>query len=206
MISFEDYFEERFSINPMDWFKSPEVKRRLREQEVALREKDRRHSREYILQLKNLLKSKGYTIHKADFAYTVRGGRKVGLSKKDTMEPDKNPKYIRALFTLAHEVGHILQWDDSTDKKEKFDEFYDQIQSTQSTNPEKVDTILHIQKLWYELDAWVKGMEFIPMELQLRYKNYAYRSYLTYMETLPRYYRTDIILRNLLYKLNFEEQ
>lgn len=206
MQSFETFYE-KFSLNPMDWFRSPEVKRKLREQEIALRENDRRHARENIAKLKNVLKINGYTIHKSDAAYTIRKSRVVGLSKSDTRKNDNNPKFIRALFTLAHEVGHTLQWDEN-DRKINFDQFFDETVDLRlnNTNPEKLQTILHIQQLWYELDAWVKGMEFIPMELKARYKKYAYQSYQTYMDRLPRYYRTDIILRNLLHKLNFEEQ
>jgi uncharacterized protein YaiL (DUF2058 family) len=108
----------------MDWFRSPEVKGKLREQEIALREKDRIHARENIAKLKHILKSNGYTIHKSDIgSYTLRDGRLLGLSKDDIVK-DKTKyigslsiPYIRALFTLAHEVGHVLQWDDNKKNK-----------------------------------------------------------------------------------------
>lgn len=211
MESYETFYE-KFSLNPMDWFRSPEVKRKLREQEIALRENDRRHARENISKLKNVLKTKGYTIHKSDNgSYTLRNGRLLGLSKDDIVT-DKTKytgslsiPYIRVLFTLAHEVGHVLQWDDN-DKKTKFDEFYIQVKNLKTKDPEAEQNLLTLQKVWYELDAWVKGMEFIPVELKPQYKKYAYKYYTMYMDGLSKYYRTDVMLKNLLHKLNFEEQ
>ena len=211
MESFETFYE-KFSFNPRDWFRSPEVKRKLRMQEIAIRSFDRRHARENIKKLKDLLKSKGYIIHKSDYSYTVRKDRKVGLSNKDIITNDMNKyqgslsiPYIRTLFTLAHEVGHVLQWTDN-DKKERFDEFFKQQMETRRSTPWRENELLHLHKMYYELDAWVKGMEFIPVELKPQYKKYAYDSYKTYMKKLPKHYNGDILLRNLLYKLNFEEQ
>ena len=212
MDSFEIFYE-KFSLNPKNWFQSPEVKRKLREQEIAMRANDRRHARENIKKLKDLLKSKGYLIYRSDIgSYSARKSRMIGLSDQDiTYDKRKytgslSLAYIRALFTLAHEVGHALQWDDGTDKEERFDEFHDQVLNAKNDDPEQVKYILDLQKIWYELDAWDKGMEFIPIELKPQYKKYAYNNYQTYMDRLPRYYRTDIMLRNLLHKLNFEEQ
>ncbi|MBF0207895.1 MAG: hypothetical protein HQK53_13510, partial [Oligoflexia bacterium] len=177
MQSFEHYFEEKFSLNPKNWFTSPEVKARIAEEDKKLRSNARKNAHIYIPKLKKLLKDKGYTVHKHGFSYTMRKDRKLGISPGDSSrerenykEPLLNIPYIRTLFTLAHEVGHVLQWDDETDTREKFDEFLNQ-----RANAEYLETqnLENLHKLWYELDAWIKGMQFIPVEYKRQYKQYA---------------------------------
>lgn len=247
MESYQEFYEA-FSLNPKNWFAK---------EDDQLRSKARSHASTYIKQLKDLLKSKGYTIQKSDRgSYTVRATRLVGIDPKDTVH-DKNVKnykegplsipYIRVLFTLAHEVGHVLQWNDETDTKHKFMEFWDQIKDLEEGSKER-DELVHIHKLWYELNAWVEGMQFIPVEYKKQYKKFAYDSYNSYMnEALKsvnrttadaKKYRQDIekkikkaraqgvpyfpslndkdytfnqytqnmLLRSMLYQLNFTEQ
>lgn len=210
MITFKEYYDEAFSLNPKNWFISPEVKARIAEEDRTLRSNARKNAHIYIPKLKKLLKDKGYTIHKHGYSYTTRKERKLGISPNDTSreikgykEPLLNIPYIRTLFTLAHEVGHVLQWDDETNTKEKFDEFSTEL--FDANHYKKMD-LESLHKLWYELDAWVKGMQFIPVEYKRQYKQYAHRAYQTYMHKFPRYYNGDLLLRNLLYQLNFEEQ
>lgn len=186
MVSYQEFYEA-FSLNPMNWFSR---------QENQMRSNARKNAHIYIKQLKDLLKSKGYAIHKSDRgSYTVRSGRKVGLDPKDLKDKQYKKgvlsiQYIRVLFTLAHEVGHVLQWDDETDSKHKFLEFWDQVKHLDKGSKER-DEIEHIHKLWYELNAWVEGMQFIPMEYRSQYKKYAYDSYKTYMnESLKSVNRT----------------
>lgn len=198
MISFKEY-HEAFSLNPMNWF---------RQQENQLRS-NAKNSEKYIKPLKDLLHSKNYEIIKSDRgSYTARLRRVVALDpeedrrvfgkmyKKD--EVLSNPE-IRKLFTLAHEVGHVLQWNDENNTKHKFDEFYD-------AQKNSVIDLQDLHKLWYELDAWIQGMQFIPIEYKQKYKRYAYDSYKTYMDNSPKSYGMEMLLRNLLYKLNADEQ
>lgn len=211
MISFNQYFEERFSLNPKKWF-SPKVEQIINQEDLKLRSNARKQAVKYIPMLKKILRERGYTLHKNDFAYTNRSDKKLALSKSDSREkkvyddPVNNLPYIRTLFTLAHEVGHVLQWDEETNTKENFENFFQEVISTKRNNPWKEQEIRSLHKLWYELDAWVKGMEFIPMEYKRQYKQYAYKAYGSYMDKLPKYYGSEILLRNLLYKLNFDEQ
>ena len=204
MESFNTYYE-KFSLNPLKWFR-----RELSASELKMKEDARKKASLYIPKLKQILKDRGYSIHKHDFAYTVRKDRKLGLSKKDTMgdktkysNPLNNINYIKAWFSLAHETGHVLQWNEETDTNEKFDEFFQEIREKKFEFDK--EQVLHIHKLWYELDAWVKGMSFIPSEYRSAYKQYAFNSYKTYMNRSPKYYYNTILLRNLLYKLNMED-
>jgi hypothetical protein len=205
MESFELYFEKNFLSR---FFIDKDA-------EQLLSEKTRRTASVYIKQLKDILKQKGYTIHKHSFAYTVRKDRKVGLSKKDTADypynkemKHLNKKYIKTLFTLAHEVGHVLQWNDETDMKQRFEEFFDERQKLSSEVEFK--KLQNLQIVWYELDAWVKGMEFIPIEFKPEYKKYALYYYTTYIEDfninlLPPNYKSNVLLNQLLYRLNYDE-
>lgn len=208
--SYSTYYE-KFSLNPRDWFMSTEEKAKLKQQEAEMKERARKNAVKYIPMLKTTLRDKGYTIHKHGYAYTVRGSRKVGLSTDDARVGDKSFQneltlpYIKVLFTLAHEVGHTLQWSDD-DTKENFEDFFKAQKEAEKIDPYKRLELESLHKLWYELDAWVKGMQFIPNELRQKYKQYAYHSYTSYMKKIPQYHKGDILLRNLLYKLNFEEQ
>jgi hypothetical protein len=208
--SFALYYE-KFSLNPRNWFMSKEEKLRIREQDIEMRKVAMRHARENFKKMKDLLASKGYRIHKHDFSYTVRGDKKVG------MEPPRRDKikigdrqldipYLKTLFTMAHEVGHVLQWDDSTNNKHKFDEFYlSQLRAEIDNGYNHRLNLEHIHKVWYELDAWIQGMQFIPMEYKQIYKKYAFDAYKTYMNRGPKYYYNDMLLRTLLIKLNAKD-
>ncbi len=209
MESFDIYYE-KFSLNPKHWFISPDEKRHIDQENKKLKDQARKNAHIYIPKLKQILKQEGYTIHKHDFSYTTRKQRKLGLSTKDGKEEYKDSilsiPYIKVLFTLAHEVGHVLQWDTETDTKYRFEEFYEAQKEAERENPYKRLDLENIHKLWYELDAWVRGMQFIPIEYKQQYKQYAFKAYKTYMTKVPKYYRSDILLRNLLYQLNSEEQ
>lgn len=212
MESFDIYYE-KFSLNPKNWFISPEEKLRIAEEDKKLKDQARRNAHIYIPKLKQVLKDNGYIIHKHGYSYTSRKEKTLGLSPSDSSREDykyKDPvltiPYIKVLFTLAHEVGHILQWDTETNTKYKFEEFYEAQKEAEKESPYKRLDLEIIHKLWYELDAWVRGMQFIPIELKPQYKQYAYRAYRTYMTKVPKYHRVDTLLRNLLYQLNSEEQ
>ena len=101
---------------------------------------------------------------------------------------------------MAHEVGHVLQWQDEDNTQVRFMEFYNQ-----KFNEPHNRWLPHIHKLWYELDAWGRGMEYIPLEYREEYKQYAYYAYKTYMDALPDVYAGEMMLRNLLQKLNVQK-
>ncbi len=198
MITFEVYYEA-FSLNPMNWF---------RQQENQLRS-NAKNAERYVQPLKDLLHSKNYKIIKSNHgSYTIRKDRIIAVDpNEDEREFGKlykkndllsNPE-IRRLFTLAHEVGHVLQWNEETNTKHKFDEFWKQQKESD------VD-LKSLHTLWYELDAWIQGMQFIPIEYKKEYKRYAYIMYKSYMDKSPQSYNNEMILRNLLYKLNSDEQ
>lgn len=209
MESFELYYE-KFSLNPRNWFISPEEKARLKHQDDILRARARKYAHVYIPKLKQVLQQAGYSVHKHGYAYTSRRDRKLGLSMKDSKEKFDDPvlsiPYIKILFTLAHEVGHVLQWDDETGTRYKWEEFLKHEQEAEKESPYKRLELEQLHKLWYELDAWVTGMQFIPVEFKPKYKQYAYAAYKTYMVKYPRDYQSEMLLRNLLYLLNTSEQ
>lgn len=198
MISFEEYYEG-VSLNPFNWLL----------QRSNLLRSNAKNSEKYIQPLKDILHSKNYEIIESDIgSYTSRLRRVVALDptedkktfgdlyKKDNLL--SSPE-IRKLFTLAHEVGHVLQWNDETNTKYKFDEFYDEQKNSD------ID-LKDLHTLWYELDAWVQGMQFIPIEYKQKYKRYAYYSYKSYMDKTPKSYGNEMFLRNMLYQLNVDEQ
>lgn len=209
MESFELYYE-KFSLNPRNWFVSPEERERIQQQDNILRANARKYAHIYIPKLKQILKQSGYSIHKHGFAYTSRRDRKLGLAVKDSHEKFNDPvlsiPYIKTLFTLAHEVGHVLQWDDETNTKHRREEFLKHEGEAEQESPYKRLELEELHRLWYELDAWVRGMQFIPVEYKPKYKQYAYKAYTSYMIKFPRDYRSDMLLRNLLYLLNTDEQ
>lgn len=192
---------------------SREEKQRIKEQEEKMRRDALRNAKEKFKNLKDLLASKGYNIHRHHFSYTVRSTRQVGIEppKKERKKWNKSDKvlsipYMRTLFTLAHEVGHVLQWDEETNKKHNFDTFYNEVVKMNNNGPEQIEDLKHIHNLWYELDAWITGMQFIPTEYMSQYKKYAYSAYITYMRKHPSYYANNMLLRNFLFKLNAHEQ
>jgi deferrochelatase/peroxidase EfeB len=141
--SFSLYYE-KFSLNPRNWFPSKEEREKIIQNERMMRDTARKNAHIYIPKLKQILKSQGYSIHRNEFAYTTRKDRKVGLSFKDAgkdktkyKDPVLNIAYIKTLFTLAHEVGHVLQWDNDTDTKVNFNEFYESQVEAEKENPYK---------------------------------------------------------------------
>ena len=209
MDTFKVYYE-KFSWNPRTWFQSPEAKRQLAEEERMARTETRAKYQTSIKKLKDLLKQKGFIIHKHDYSYAVFKDKKIGISPKESSreklkykDPISDIPYIRTLFVLAHEVGHILQYDDPLHnaryrafvaEEDAISEYYDNLD------------LKNLHKLWYELDAWRKGMEFIPIEYLPQYKKYAFQAYKTYMDYYPGNYARLPLLRNLLEVLNLSDQ
>ena len=209
MDTFKVYYE-KFSWNPRKWFQSPEAKRQLAEEERISRTEARAKYHTSIKKLKDLLKQKGFIIHKHDYSYAVYKDKKIGLATKETSRDKRKYNdvlldipYIKTLFVLAHEVGHILQYDDPF-----HDARYKAFVAEQDAIPdyEYRHHMKNLHKLWYELDAWRKGMEFIPIEYLPQYKKYAFQAYKTYMDYYPGNYARLPLLRNLLEVLNLSDQ
>jgi hypothetical protein len=194
--SFKDYFEEGFSLNPLEWF----VKKLTPEE----REEVRKKCLVTIKKLKDIAKVDGYKMIKDEFAYTSRTERTIALSKTESREEFKDPlltiPYVKVMFTLAHEVGHTKQWMDEDNKHQARDFFHQELDTMRSKKD--VKHLHHIQKLWYELDAWVKGMDYIPSEFVDIYKKYALDSYQTYMDKKAKTYLKEALVKELLKKLS----
>jgi hypothetical protein len=210
MITFDQYFEERFSLTPRDWF-TPQVKAVIDQEDIKLRSNARRKAVETIPKLKKLLRDRQYLIMKHDFAFSHKDSRMIGLSRSDSRDttkfkdPVNNIPYMKVMFTLAHEIGHVLQWRDDG-RKVNFEKFCDELFKAAQTHSKKEQEVKSLHNLWYELDAWVRGLELVPQEYKSQYKQYAYMFYKSYMDREPKYYWSDTLFRNLLYKLNYDEQ
>lgn len=204
MVTFSE-FHEAFSLNPRHWFMSKEQRAKIEAEDREFRNAARQKATYAFKELKDLLQQKGYSLQRHKFAYHQRKDRKLALSRYDTNEKLKykgkvsDIKYMKALFTMAHEVGHVLQWRDEDNTITRFDEFF----KATHNNPDV--WLEHLHKMWYELDAWVNGLKYIPLEFREEYKQYAYHSYKTYMRALPDIYTGEMMLRNLLQQLNFNK-
>lgn len=211
ILEFAKTIHEKFTWDPRTWF-SPKLRKQLDEQEKRFKQETAKHARESIAKLKKILKERNYVIIKDGASYTTRKERKLALSRDDIrshwgMKRKVNTTtlpWMNALFSMAHEVGHVLQWREHDDRKVNFEEFFKELEKVRHSRTLK-ENVLHIHQLWYELDAWIRGMEFIPEQYREQYKKYALFFYKSYMKTNPRYYYEDeAMLRMLLTKLDFE--
>lgn len=190
MISYELY-QEMFSLRNL--FFSKKNSEFQKKKQDALRP-----ARENFLKLKKLLTSRGYRIIKSDDGtnYHTRKTKLIGLvNSKDHHTKLKNePEFLRVLFTLAHETGHALQWSEDGNMvrlSDKCDEMYEHLSRTLGRNPSwsNIDTqdpmhwrlLTELYDFWYELDAWIQGIKFIPPAYHNMYKQYAKKCYMTYM-------------------------
>jgi len=192
METFEVYYE-KFSLNPLKWNKK--IADMFFQKQIKKRENARKNTHKYMKELSAVLKQRGYSIHKHDFAYTVRRDRKVGLEnakEKATryiVGPLSKIPYVRVLFTKAHEVGHVLQWNEDTNETHYFEKQYNSIMNAKT--PEEALKIEDINSFWRELDAWARGLEFIPDEFKSEYKKYAQRCYRSYQDHSIGYYTRE---------------
>lgn len=161
----------------------------------------------------NILRDMGYTLIKDDSSYQMRVGRKISVGEPSRMWYDKNKE---ALFTLAHEFAHALQWKypDPKDKDIKLSDFknFDRFQEREeelkvSPFASRGDTfnptanLIHsdnvnklaksLKKIWYELDAWVGGLEYIPKDLHPEYKHFLKEYLNTYFNAIPQGIEVD---------------
>jgi len=144
----------------------PDGKRKARKQAAFLKLKKQKlsNARNNIVKIKKHLKELGYTVKLAHKDYTIRKDRIVGLKKPEVSILHKIEKYHVALIALAHEYGHVLQWDESTDTKLMFD-FWFQKKYKNRSDQKAVEQIRLAQTMYYELDAWDKARQFIPTEI-----------------------------------------
>jgi len=189
METFEVYYE-KFSLNPLNWkrdFLNMLFRKQIKERE-AVRKNTHKHMRE----LNAILKKINYSIHKHDRDYSSRTNRKIGLSNaknnatKYIVGPLSKIPYVRVLFTKAHEVAHALQWDETTGKKYFFDAQLKRVMNAK-TREEAVE-IEDVNMFWNELDAWARGLTYIPNEFKVEYKKYAQRCYKSYQDYPVDYY------------------
>lgn len=221
MVTYQEYFEEAFNIKKAIT-DIPVIKRFIHKLTIKRRAEARKGASENIKKLKAVLKKYNYDIGKGESNYHQYRFSDDPSKKALRLAPHRddpaylkknlgkdNIPYVKVLFTLAHEVGHALQWDHDTDEMERFDDFFDEVWAekrkatmTGMTDEIKsaIETIQHIHKMWYEINAWVKGLEYIPKELTEKYKKYAIYYLFTYMkdENPLKYYIDNPTLRQEL--------
>ena len=198
MIPFNLYYE-RFNI--MNLF--PKLKKRLFDKTVRNRQEVRAHARENIAKLKDVLKKDGYTIQKSEDGrtFTVRRTRRMVLTSpkqedKGLRSTVKIP-YLKTWFTLAHEVGHVLQWQAGRPDVDKRTNEYISLVKDFNIRKTTTSNIRNLEpKLWQELDelynfhleldAWVRGLQFIPPQYHKMYKQYAKVMYNTYKSPIVK--------------------
>jgi len=163
----------------------PDGKRKARKLAAFLKFKRERinNARNNIIKIKKHLKELGYVVKLSEYDHTIRKKRVIGLSKPSEPFDRKVKKYHEALMALAHEYGHVLQWDESTDTKLMFDFWFEK------TFEARFDLIREEQiklaeTMYYELDAWDKARQFIPTEI--------YQHFLTYMKMCLDSYKRNM--------------
>jgi hypothetical protein len=195
MIPFNLYYE-RFNI--LNLF--PKLKKRLFDKTVRDRQEVRAHARENIMKLKDVLKKDGYTIQKSDDSYTVRRTREMKLNSprgESNFRTSVSIPYLKVWFTLAHEVGHVLQFQDGKPEiARRIDEYSSLVKdfntrkttvpSIRQLEPELWSELEELYNFWSELDAWIRGLQFIPVQYQPMYKRYAKAMYNTYKSSIVK--------------------
>jgi len=189
MESFEIYYE-KFSLNPLNWRR--EYKEAIFQKQIRERVDARKNTHKYLRELNAILKQRGYSIHKHEFAYTIRCDRKVGLDNPKNKKgqyivgPNSKIPYVRVLFTKAHEVGHVLQFDETKNETYTLDTKVARILNAKTLK--EADMLRHIHEFWDELDAWARGLAFIPPEFKREYKKYAKKCYSSYQDHSISFY------------------
>ena len=147
---------------------TPDGKRKARK-EVAYqkrKQKELQDARSNIINIKTQAKRLGYVIKLSHNNYTIRKTRYIGLTKQKTsfFQNLRNLKNFHLiLFTLAHEFGHVLQWNENTNTLHMHDFWF--LETYGLKDPELVEQIKLSEEMYYELDAWDRARQFIPKEL-----------------------------------------
>lgn len=200
MISFKLFFENLGQKHAIP--NSPRSQRKQNQKDTY-----RRKAAESFSKMKDLLEKMGYVVKGEDEytneygPYHMRPGkyiRMANMNKFDKIGQPKNlPKnYYKALFILAHEVGHSLQYvgDTNVQKSDFADRHIDTSYYSNRNNKYDVPTGKRTYELskqldiiYHEIDAWIRGLEFIPKELQGSYKEYAKFPLQGYLGRLIKY-------------------
>jgi len=145
----------------------PDGKRKARKQAALLKFKRERinNARNNIIKIKKHLKELGYVVTLSEYDHTIRKKRVIGLRKPSEPFDRKVNKYHKALIALAHEYGHVLQWDESTDTKLMFDFWYEKEKNAKLIDLRLNEQVKLAKIMYYELDAWDKARQFIPTEI-----------------------------------------
>lgn len=171
-------------------------------------------ARANFIKLKELLKSRGYSIKKSNDPgdnYHVRKDMEIRLSSHQDKWSD-DITFLKVLFTLAHETGHALQWSTEVGMKtrlqDKMEEMYDWLvenkpnanwTNMEEQDPKKWNELQDLYDFWYELDAWIKGLAFIPTQYHNAYKKYAKRYYSSYITpTIKKHWGNYILELRML--------
>lgn len=178
MISFSLYFEKLGTkhLNPDGKRKAKKEKAFQQRKQYELKE-----AREKIHKIKEHLKELQYNIKKSsdESSYTTRSPKLLALSKIDRTNLQKLKAYDKMLFTLAHEYGHVLQWDKKTNTYHMFDYWFD-LKYKNKENPYTLKEVEYAETMYYELDAWEKAKQYISIEQLHDFMNYARECLNTY--------------------------
>jgi hypothetical protein len=185
---------------------NPDGKRKARK-ELAYRKRKQEElqsARTNIIKIKNEAKRLGYVIKLTEHSYTIRKTRFIGLSKQKT---DWYHKYRNLrnfhliLFVLAHEFGHVLQWDETTGRLHMFDFWFSEIYKA---TPELKLEIKLAETMYYELDAWDRARQFIPKQLYNDFLQKMKENLDTYKKTMTHVdFDKYPFIKELASKLNY---
>jgi hypothetical protein len=119
--------------------------------------------------LKARARAKNYSIKKGEISEIDYGAKEITL--------EKSLHYSILTFELAHECGHfsairggaLINWNYFFEK-------------SYGKNKFKKRALAHVEKVYYEVDAWVRGAKFIPEALLGSYAIHARHCLTTYLE------------------------
>lgn len=140
----------------------------------------------------------------------------IGVAKPDVRNLGKKKvktPYLRALFILAHEAGHALQYGPPTkdamneinqDVEDATREIFKQIPQRGMSVVDYTKFVQTFIQAYTELMAWDRGRNFIPEELRDDFDNFAKTAYSSYLKARPfhEYYAVPMI-KELLNKFNY---
>lgn len=186
---------------------NPDGKRKARK-ELAYKkrkQKELQDARSNIINIKTQAKRLGYVIKLSDDNYTIRQTRYIGLTKQKPtfFQNSRNLKNFHLiLFVLAHEFGHVLQWDETTNKRHMFDFWF--FETYGLTDPQLIEQIKLAETMYYELDAWDRARQFIPKEMYNEFLNKMKDSLDTYKRNMIHVnFNRYPFIKELASKLNY---
>ena len=195
MIKYNIYYEQFSLLNLF--------KKKIQQEVRGNPQQEAQKARACFAKMKTLLNSRGYTIVRDPYGdnWHCRKDRKIGLSNPSERERKHiDSKFLQVLFTMAHEVGHSLQYDDKTEDhfnmNTRIKEYEDLVTNygekpmrwkrIEDINPKQWDRLKELYKFELELNAWIQGLQFIPHQYHMIYKKYAKRYYVSYMNRIVK--------------------